>query len=211
MTHSLERPAVLPEVLQQQARLDDPQAAARRDFIRWAPCKALLHHWRVLPCPPVPPLSAVQVLFKPASLAGWAELSFSAHWRLQPVEQSHLAGHFELSCTSPHTSTACPPTQAVTSHTPGCRRIKAMPAKLSEAELIRYRSSVYGVAATVGHVPRMHLGELTTCIPCFQAVLLCAPPWARAGKLTTPHILHVQCGQRSLHQPQDPLFSFQNC
>ncbi len=55
MTHSLGRPAVLPEVLQQQARLDDPQAAAQRDFIRCAPCKALLHHWRFLPCPPVPP------------------------------------------------------------------------------------------------------------------------------------------------------------
>ena len=57
---------MLPEVLQQQARLDDPQAAARRDFIRWAPCKALLHHW---------PLDPVQVLLKPASLAGPAHFS----------------------------------------------------------------------------------------------------------------------------------------
>ena len=67
-----------------------------------------------------------------------------------------------------------------------------MPAKLSEAELIRYRSSVYGVAATVGHVPRMHLGKLTTCI---QAVLLCAPPWGRASKLTTLCALHAQHSQ----------------
>ncbi len=76
-----------------------------------------------------------------------------------------------------------------------------MPAKLSEAELIRYRSSVYGVAATVGHVPRMHLGKLTTCIPCFQAVLLCAPPRARAGKLTALH------ARRRAMQPKDHCIS----
>lgn len=63
---------VLPEVLQQQARLDDPGAAARREIIR---------------------------------------------------------------------------------------RIRGMPAKLSEAELLKYRSTIYGVAAHVGHVPRMHLGR----------------------------------------------------
>ncbi|KAL3134165.1 hypothetical protein ABBQ32_008580 [Trebouxia sp. C0010 RCD-2024] len=63
---------VLPEVLQQQARLDDPGAAARREIIR---------------------------------------------------------------------------------------RIRGMPTKLSEAELLKYRSTIYGVAAHVGHVPKMHLGR----------------------------------------------------
>ena len=91
MTHSHGRPAVLPEVLQQQARLDDPQAAARRDFIRWAPCEALLHHW---PLPAdstaVLPLSAVPALFKPAVLAfgrtfqflltGFCSLSSNSIW-----------------------------------------------------------------------------------------------------------------------------------
>ncbi|KAL3143705.1 hypothetical protein ABBQ38_002499 [Trebouxia sp. C0009 RCD-2024] len=62
---------VLPEVLQQQARLDDPGAAARREIIR---------------------------------------------------------------------------------------RIRGMPTKLSEAEMLKYRSTIYGVAAHVGHVPKMHLG-----------------------------------------------------
>ena len=39
-----------------------------------------------------------------------------------------------------------------------------MPTKLSEAELLRYRSTIYGVAAHVGHVPKMHLGKsVTTC------------------------------------------------
>ena len=50
---------MLPEVLQQQARLDDPQAAARRDFIRSAPWKALLHPRAFLPaasrCRPLAP------------------------------------------------------------------------------------------------------------------------------------------------------------
>ena len=35
-----------------------------------------------------------------------------------------------------------------------------MPTKLSEAELLKYRSTIYGVAAHVGHVPKMHLGEI---------------------------------------------------
>lgn len=39
-----------------------------------------------------------------------------------------------------------------------CRRIRGMPTKLSEAELLKYRSTIYGVAAHVGHVPKMHLG-----------------------------------------------------
>lgn len=39
------------------------------------------------------------------------------------------------------------------------RRIRGMPTKLSEAELLRYRSTIYGVAAHVGHVPKMHLGR----------------------------------------------------
>ena len=39
------------------------------------------------------------------------------------------------------------------------RRIRGMPTKLSEAELLRYRSTIYGVAAHVGHVPKMHLGK----------------------------------------------------
>lgn len=63
---------VLPEVLQQQARLDDPGAAARREIIR---------------------------------------------------------------------------------------RIRGMPSKLSEAELSKYRSTIYGLSAHVGHVPKMHLGR----------------------------------------------------
>ena len=83
-----------------------------------------------------------------------------------------------------------------------------MPAKLSEAELIRYRSRVYGVAATVGHVPRMHLGKLITCILYIQAVLQCAPPWGRAGKLTFMRDLHVQYGQWLLHQLRIHCFAF---
>lgn len=63
---------VLPEVLQQQARLDDPGAAARREIIR---------------------------------------------------------------------------------------RIRGMPSKLSEAELLKYRTTTYGLAAHVGHIPKMHLGR----------------------------------------------------
>lgn len=39
-----------------------------------------------------------------------------------------------------------------------CRRIRGMPTKLSEAEMLKYRSTIYGVAAHVGHVPKMHLG-----------------------------------------------------
>ena len=35
-----------------------------------------------------------------------------------------------------------------------------MPSKLSEAEMSQYRSTVYGLSAYVGHVPKMHLGEL---------------------------------------------------
>lgn len=42
------------------------------------------------------------------------------------------------------------------------RRIRGMPTKLSDAELLRYRSTIYGVAAHVGHVPKMSLGELPT-------------------------------------------------
>ena len=34
-----------------------------------------------------------------------------------------------------------------------------MPSKLSEAELSKYRSTIYGLSAHVGHVPRMHLGR----------------------------------------------------
>ena len=36
-----------------------------------------------------------------------------------------------------------------------------MPTKLSQAELLKYRSTIYGVAAHVGHVPKMHLGDHT--------------------------------------------------
>jgi hypothetical protein len=38
------------------------------------------------------------------------------------------------------------------------RRIKGMPARLSAAEVARYRSSMAGAAALVGHVPRLALG-----------------------------------------------------
>ncbi len=34
-----------------------------------------------------------------------------------------------------------------------------MPSKLSEAELSKYRSTIYGLSAHVGHVPKMHLGR----------------------------------------------------
>lgn len=43
------------------------------------------------------------------------------------------------------------------------RRIRAAPIKLSEAELSKYRSTIYGVAAHVGHVPKMSFGELMPC------------------------------------------------
>ena len=33
-----------------------------------------------------------------------------------------------------------------------------MPSKLSEAELLKYRTTTYGLAAHVGHIPKMHLG-----------------------------------------------------
>ncbi len=39
------------------------------------------------------------------------------------------------------------------------RRIRGMPSKLSEAELSKYRSTIYGLSAHVGHVPKMHLGR----------------------------------------------------
>jgi len=39
------------------------------------------------------------------------------------------------------------------------RRIRGMPSKLSEAELSKYRSIIYGLSAHVGHVPKMHLGR----------------------------------------------------
>ena len=34
----------------------------------------------------------------------------------------------------------------------------AAPAALSEAEMARYRSALYGLAAAVGHVPRVSFG-----------------------------------------------------
>lgn len=34
-----------------------------------------------------------------------------------------------------------------------------MPARLTDAEMLQYRSTVYGVASTVGHIPRMHMGR----------------------------------------------------
>ena len=39
------------------------------------------------------------------------------------------------------------------------RRIRGAPTKLTEAELARYRSTVYGMAAAVGRVPRMSFGR----------------------------------------------------
>ena len=39
------------------------------------------------------------------------------------------------------------------------RRIRGMPSKLSEAELSKYKSTIYGLSAHVGHVPKMHLGR----------------------------------------------------
>ena len=39
------------------------------------------------------------------------------------------------------------------------RQIRGMPSKLSEAELSKYRSTIYGLSAHVGHVPKMHLGR----------------------------------------------------
>ena len=41
----------------------------------------------------------------------------------------------------------------------GHRRIRGAPTKLTEAELARYRSTVYGMAAAVGRVPRMSFGR----------------------------------------------------
>ena len=78
---------------------------------------------------------------------------------------------------------------------------------------MRYRSSVYGVAATVGHVPRMHLGKWSTCILCIPAVLQCAPSWGRAGKLITLRDLHAQCGKSPLHQlkSNDRCFAVFDC
>ncbi|KAK9869067.1 hypothetical protein WJX84_000833 [Apatococcus fuscideae] len=97
---------VLPEVLQQQARLDDPTAAARREFIK---------------------------------------------------------------------------------------KIRGMPSRLSDAEMLQYRSTVYGVASTVGHIPRMHMGRLR-----WTAGMEASAEAARAGQSSMlqlpPEALEV--GQR---------------
>ena len=34
-----------------------------------------------------------------------------------------------------------------------------MPTKLTESEILRYRTTVYGMAATMGRVPRMSFGR----------------------------------------------------
>ncbi|KAK9811349.1 hypothetical protein WJX72_002241 [[Myrmecia] bisecta] len=39
------------------------------------------------------------------------------------------------------------------------RKIRGMPTQLTEAEMRQYRSTVYGVAAAVGHIPRMGFGR----------------------------------------------------
>ena len=39
------------------------------------------------------------------------------------------------------------------------RKIRGMPSRLTDAEMLQYRSTVYGVASTVGHIPRMHMGR----------------------------------------------------
>ena len=39
------------------------------------------------------------------------------------------------------------------------RKVRGAPSKLTEAELLRYRSTVYGMAAAMGRVPRMSFGR----------------------------------------------------
>ncbi len=43
------------------------------------------------------------------------------------------------------------------------RKVRGALPALSEAEMARYRSALYGLAASVGHVPRMSLGGRNRC------------------------------------------------
>ena len=52
-----------------------------------------------------------------------------------------------------------------------------MPARLTDAEMLQYRSTVYGVASTVGHIPRMHMGRLR-----WTAGMEAAEEAARSGR-----------------------------
>ena len=74
-----------------------------------------------------------------------------------------------------------------------CRKIRGMPSRLSDAEMLQYRSTVYGVASTVGHIPRMHMGRLR-----WTAGMEASAEAARAGQSSMlqlpPEALEV--GQR---------------
>ncbi|KAK9824804.1 hypothetical protein WJX74_010201 [Apatococcus lobatus] len=69
------------------------------------------------------------------------------------------------------------------------KKIRGMPSRLTDAEMLQYRSTVYGVASTVGHIPRMHMGRhrWTAGMEAAQA--------GRAGMLQLPPEA-LEAGQR---------------
>lgn len=149
---------VLAEVLQQQARLDDPTAAARQEFER---CEDSINaQWSIWQCLSLPSACIAYIsqrLYHSGSTI--SDIAFDGDLP---------AG---LLCW-------------------WSRKVRGQLPALTEAELQQYRSALYGVAAAVGHAPKMSLAGVPPYSPSSQTSCPCAR-WASKILLSRDCNMHA--------------------